>query len=185
MSAIGKWRIAVMIAGAMVLGLLLGVPVVRAASAALAKAHAGNPVRTAPADRAETAVYPGSPVLMLARSACGAGGDYKVPPGKVLIITSVNFYNIAAVNGDPVETDLLDGPASHPCKTLLASGLDTDITLSVSQNFQPGIPVRTGQSLGVRETNSEGTAEIYGYLVPSADVPAGAAPRAPATRARR
>lgn len=41
-------------------------------------------------------------------------------------------------------------------------------------SFNPGIPVPTGDALGVPEANELGSVEVYGYLVPKADVPAGA-----------
>jgi hypothetical protein len=102
---------------------------------------------------------------------CSAGGIYKIPSGKALIITGADFYDAEATTGTPSELDLEEGPSSAPCTTLLAAGSSSDESASQNQVFQPGIAVPAGDVLGLNEYYSRGSAEFYGYLVPSNDVP--------------
>ena len=115
---------------------------------------------------------------------CTANGIYRVPAGQALIITGVNFYNAAITAGMEHELDLYAGPASSPCVHLLAAGLapSSDDHISQNQVFNPGIPVPAGDALGVEATNEVGSVEFYGYLVPKADVAAGAVDRSTRTQ---
>jgi hypothetical protein len=107
-------------------------------------------------------------------ASCAANGIYKVPAGRALIITGVTFFNFEKNIGTPAEQDLTFGPAADPCSDLAAAGLDSDQELSLNQSFQPGVPVPAGDAVGLVGSNSAGSTEFYGYLVPSAAVPASA-----------
>src|SRR6185437_11400984 len=102
-------------------------------------------------------------------------GVYKVPAGKALIITSVNFV-LDAVSPSVEGTGLvlLAGPVAHPCKSTVAAAyapVGTDFA-SVDQVYPSGIPVPAGDALGLTAgANDDGLAVIYGYLVPAAAVP--------------
>src|SRR5262245_34395646 len=50
---------------------------------------------------------------------CAPGGFYRVPKKKALIITGVVFTPVSP--GNPIERDVLMGPADTPCKTFVAS----------------------------------------------------------------
>ena len=107
------------------------------------------------------------------------GGVYKVPAGKALIITSVNFV-LDAVSPTTEGTGLIliAGPSAHPCKPTVSRTVasafaptGTDFA-SVDQVYPSGIPIPGGDALGLAAgVNDAGLATIYGYLVPAAAVP--------------
>jgi hypothetical protein len=170
------WRTALLIAAALIAGTFLGPPVVQAATASLVTIQGSGSTSQVKVTKAgqleETPIDPASAVTVLGTPACTASGFYTIPAGKALIITGVSFSNSAAVENERVEFTLTAGPTSTPCMDTLASGVDSDVTLTLSQDFQPGIPVPAGDCLGMTQINNNGTAEIYGYLVPKAEVPA-------------
>ena len=98
---------------------------------------------------------------------CAAGGFYTIPSGKALIITGVTYY-IGQSSGTAGEL-LYAGPSSTPCTSLLNSGIST-VTVSQNQVFQPGIAVPAGDALGWVSSNSTGSFDVYGYLVPATAV---------------
>jgi hypothetical protein len=183
-----------LVTGALLAGSLVGPPLVQAATATivtiqgsgstnkakvsttgqlsvnpnLATTGAGQ-VEAAPAD-------PGKAVVVLGGPSCAAGGIYTVPAGQALIITGVNFYNAASAADMPHELDLDAGPVATPCTNTLTVGIAPSSEDDVSQNqaFSTGIPVPAGDAVGVAELNELGKVEFYGYLVPSADLPAAA-----------
>ena len=194
MQATSKWRTVALITGALLAGSVIGPPIVQAATAGivtiqgsgsshkakvtssgqlsvdpgLAKTGVGQ-IEAAPAD-------PGHAVVIFAFPNCGAGGIFTVPAGKALIITGVNFYNSASSAGIAHELDVDSGPAASPCIHVLTAGIAPGSVDRVSQNqaFNPGIPVPAGDAIGVPAVNETGSVEVYGYLVPKTDVPAGA-----------
>lgn len=112
-------------AGALLIGSLIGPPLARAASAALVRIEGANSTHvaavsksgrlsvnagltTTPAGQVEVApASPANAVVVTTTSLkCGAGGVYKVPAGKALIITSVNFV-LDAVSPSVEGTGLL------------------------------------------------------------------------------
>lgn len=194
MQAAEKWRTAALVAVALLAGSVIGPPLVQAATAGivtiqgsssshrakvsstgqlsvnpdLAKTGAGQ-VKAAPAD-------PGKTVVVFSFPTCKANGSYKVPAGQALIITGVNFYNAANTAAMAHELDLDAGPAPSPCLHILTAGIAPGSEDRISQNqaFNPGIPVPAGDAVGVADDNELGSVEFFGYLVPKADVPAGA-----------
>jgi hypothetical protein len=203
MQATEEWRTTALVAVALLVGSVIGPPLVQAATAGivtiqgagsshraqvnskgqlsvnpnLAMTGAGQ-VKTAPAD-------PGKAVVIFATANCNNDGVYKIPAGQALIITSVNFYNAASTTNLSHELDLLAGPAPTPCTHLVAAGLAPASEDAISQNqvFNSGIPVPAGDALGLSAVNESGSVEVYGYLVPKADVPANAVNLATRTQA--
>ena len=112
---------------------------------------------------------------------CAANGFYKVPAGKALIITTLNFYDFNVGAGHN-ELDLLAGPAATPCTKFLAAGVENSADVSENQVFQPGIAVPAGDALGMLAVNDDGSVHMYGYLVPAAAVPATALDSLPKVR---
>jgi hypothetical protein len=102
---------------------------------------------------------------------CAPGGIYKAPAGKALIITSVDFYNGQQPPGAIHNIFLTAGPAATPCTYWLAAQSTPDLALAQNQVFPTGIPVPAGDAVGLGSTDTSGSAEIYGYLVPAAAVP--------------
>jgi hypothetical protein len=189
-----RWRTASLVAGALLIGSLIGPPLAQAASAALVRIEGANSTHvaavsksgqlsvnaglsTTPAGQVKVALAsPANTVVVTTVGlTCAAGGVYKVPAGKALIITSVNF-DLDAVSPSAEGTGLIltAGPSAHPCKSTVASAfapVGTDFA-SVDQVYPAGIPVPAGDALGLAAgVNDGGLATIYGYLVPAAAVP--------------
>lgn len=194
MQVSGNWRTASLVAGALLIGSLIGPPLARAASAALVRIEGANSTHvaavsksgqlsvnagltTTPAGQVEVApASPANTVVVTTTSlTCGAGGVYTVPAGKALIITSVNFV-LDAVSPSAEGTGLIltAGPSADPCTSTVATAyapVGTDFA-SVDQVYPSGIPIPAGDALGLESgTNDGGLAIIYGYLVPAAAVP--------------
>jgi hypothetical protein len=179
--------------GAVLVGTMVGPAVVQAATAGLVKIAGARGSHVADvsssgrlsvdaglgmtkAGQVETAeASPSAYVIALAAPSCGAGGIYKIPSGKALIITGVDFY-LDANSSTPgqLQQDLEVGPAATPCKHIVAVGEDTTQIVAQQQVFQPGIAVPAGDAVGLVTADPSGSAEIYGYLVPASAVPAGA-----------
>lgn len=196
MQAADRWRTMALVTAALLAGSIIGPPLVQAATASIVTIQGGGSSNKAKvsstgqlsvnpnlaktgADQVEAApADPGQAVVLLATPKCAAGGIYTVPAGKALIVTGVTFYNAASTANVAHELDLDAGPAASPCLSVLAAGIAPSSEDRISQNqaFSPGIPVPAGDALGVPAVNDLGTVEFYGYLVPKADVPAGALP---------
>lgn len=136
------------------------------------------------AGQVETAeASPSAYVIALGGPSCAAGGIYKIPAGKALIITGVDFYLDANSSmPEQLQQDLEVGPAATPCKHIVAAGEDTTQIVAQQQVFQPGIAVPAGDAVGLVTADPSGGAEIYGYLVPAAAVPATADRNLPGSR---
>jgi hypothetical protein len=161
---------------------------VQAATVGLVTIRSGTGTSTALVTKAgqlqSTMAGGASLVTVFGFPACSANGFYTIPAGKALIITGINFYNIATGSG-PSEIDLTAGPISTPCQQLLAGGLNDSPAETQSQTFQPGIPIPAGDSLGAIGNNQSGSLQVYGYLVPAAAVPANALQHLHGSRAGR
>jgi hypothetical protein len=79
---------------------------------------------------------------------------------------------------------VLVGPASTPCATIIAAVLVGPETASQNQVFQPGIPVPAGDAIGLDGANEAGPIAFYGYLVPASAVPANALSNLPSAIGR-
>jgi hypothetical protein len=191
------WRTASLVAGALLLGTLIGPPLAQAASAALVRiegAHnthlaavsksgqlsvnAGLP--TTPAGQLNVALAnPASEVIKFIAGPGTCVGPaavaYTIPKGKALIITAVDFYtqSQAQTQGLVHFSFLTAAPAgSDPCTHILAGAAGSDILDFQNQVFPAGIAVPAGWVLGIDDGGNEvGSIEFYGYLVPAAAVP--------------
>jgi hypothetical protein len=120
------------------------------------------------------AADPRSLVAVSSSRSCAAGGIYKIPAGKALIVTGVDFLT-AGVTSDAHYLALAAGPAATPCTNLVAAATEkTEQVVSQNQIFSPGIPVPAGDAIGLVGFNDNVVAIFYGYLVPAAAVPANA-----------
>jgi hypothetical protein len=199
MQVSSRWRTATLMAGALLIGSVIGPPLVQAATAGLvriegagssneakvgssgrlsvdaglATTKAGQ-VQVAEADPASTVVVLGS---LTAGSPCSA--IYTIPAGKALIITGVDFTEEASSSG-PHGLFLFAGLPANPCNRVVAEAAATEAFTSQNQVFVPGIAVPAGSAIGLEGPNDVGTALLYGYLVPAAAVPASALRNLPA-----
>jgi hypothetical protein len=188
------WRVAGLLAIGVLVGSVIGPPIVQAATSLVTIQGAGSTHKakvdstgrllvnskgttkitgvgsTKASQLLTTEAGAAAAVVVFNGPSCAAGGIYTIPAGKALIITGVNFYNHAAGAGDH-ELILLTGPAASPCSSLVAAGIQTDVDVSQNQSFHPGIPVPAGGAVGLSAFNDNGTVELYGYLVPAAAVP--------------
>lgn len=190
MQVSSRWRTASLVAGALLIGSVLGPPLARAAAAGLVRIEGGHTsnlaavsrsgrlsvdagLTTTRAGQVTVAVTdPRSLVVAAGSTNCGAGGIYKIPAGKALIITGAEFVTAAATSGQH-ELILLAGRAANPCARQLAIAADKNQPFaSQNQVFNPGIPVPAGDAVGLFGSNDVGLAFVYGYLVPAAAVPA-------------
>jgi hypothetical protein len=196
MQVSSSWRTASLVAGALLIGSLIGPPLAHAASAALIRiegAHSTNVAAVSKSGRlsvnagltttpsGQVEVAPASPAKTVVVTTgnnslgCAAGGFYTVPAGKALIVTGVNF-DLDAVSPNVEGTGLvvLAGPVAHPCKSLVGvadAPIGTDFE-TVDQVYPSGVPVPAGDALALTPAvNDDGIATIYGYLVPAAAVP--------------
>jgi hypothetical protein len=179
-----RWRTVALVAAALLAGSIIGPPLAQAASVGIvtiegsgstnrAAVSGAGQVYTAPAD-------PGKAVTVFSfagsgGAGCAAGGIYTIPAGQALIVTGVDFYNFATTASFH-ELVLEAGPAATPCAHILAAGVGPGSEDGVSQNqaFSPGIAVPAGDAVGLNQFNDSGSVDLYGYLVPAADVPPGA-----------
>jgi len=202
MQAAEKWRTTALVTAALLAGSVIGPPLVQAATAGIvtiqgsASAHRAkvsstgqlsvnpNLAKTGAGQVTATPADPGRAVVVFSFPNCKKNGIYKVPAGHALIVTGVNFYNAATSPGSAHELDLNAGPAAAPCVHILTAGIapGSEDRVTLSQVFNPGIPVPAGDAVGVAESNELGSVEFYGYLVPKADVPAGAVFRSTRTQ---
>ncbi len=104
---------------------------------------------------------------------------YTVPAGKALILKSAQFQLERNGTEPPtVRAWVYAGTCGVSAKLLAASNVDRQ-SETVSTDFGTGVPIPSGQSVIVNSYNNRGSAFVYGYLVPSAAVPASALDRLP------
>ena len=194
MQVSSHWRTASLVAGALLMGSVIGAPLAQAVSAGLVRIEGGRTANLAAVNKSgQLSVNPGlattaagqvksalaSPAQMVTTVSsppiCSAGGLYKIPAGKALIITGVTFLNIAVTGSMPHGLGLDAGPSAKPCSRALTAAEAPSSEDRVSQNqvFSPGIPVPAGDALGLFASNDDGGAIVYGYLVPASAVPPG------------
>ena len=187
MQAAYRWRTASLVAGALLVGTVIGQPVVQAASAGLVRLEGGGSTHVASVSGAGrlsvdaglpmtaarqvqvAEASAGSLVVRFGFATCNAGGIYKIPSGKALIITAVDF-NVGQQPPGHVLV-LTAGPFATPCQKMLAGQNTPDVSVSPNQIFPTGIPVPAGDAIGLSSADGMVSVEIYGYLVPAAAVP--------------
>ncbi len=187
------WRTAILVAGALLIGSVIGAPLAQAVSAGLVRIEGGHTANlaavsktgqlsvnaglaTTPSGQVKFALAsPADSVAVLGNADCAANGIYKIPSGKALIITGATFSNFAHNVGQEHNLNLEAGPAAAPCTFSLSFAIAPSSVDAMSQNqvFSPGIAVPAGDAIGLAEGNEDGAVEFYGYLVPAAAVPAG------------
>jgi hypothetical protein len=189
MQITNRWRTAALVAGALLCGSVLGPPLAQAASAGLVRLEGGGSSHLAKVSASGrlsvnaalpmtstgqlnvAGANPRSIVVRFFAPSCAPGGIYKIPAGKALIITAVNFYNVATSASKVNQLFLEAGPVAHPCTSPLAAGLTPADNATENEVFPSGLPVPAGDAIGMDEFNENGKAEIYGYLVPASAVP--------------
>jgi len=189
MQITNRWRTTAIVAGALLCGSIVGPPLAQAASAGLVRLEGGGSAHVAKVSASGrlsvdaglpktstgqlnvAGANPRSIVVRFFAPSCAPGGVYKIPAGKALIITAVNFYNVATNAIEVNQLFLEAGPVATPCKSPLAAGITPADNASENEVFPSGLPVPAGDALGMDEFNENGKAEIYGYLVPAAAVP--------------
>ena len=192
MKVSNRWRMATLLAGALLAGTIIGPPIVQAATASLIRIEGGGSSHLAtvsnsgqlsvntglastPTRQLQVAdASPSSLVNVWSNPNCSAGGIYTVPAGKALIITALNFYNWTGSPGSH-QLVMYAGPPAAPCSSSahpLSAGVGTDNGDSmVNQVYPSGIVVPAGDAVGLNTFNDSGSAELYGYLVPASAVP--------------
>ncbi|SRR5579871_3092366 len=184
MQVSGRWRIAALVTGALIVGSAFGPPLARAASASLIRLEGGDSTHVAKVSKSgrlsvntglpvtsagEVAVAPASPRSLVTipptGASCAAGGIYTVPAGMTLIITSVEFTAAVSTATGTYLGQLEDGPTATPCRNLIAMDFGAQQPVS-SQNevFPSGIAVPAGDSIGLTDNTGIVSAFIYGYL---------------------
>ena len=184
------WPAAAMVAGALLVGTVIGPAVVQAATAGLVRLEGGGSSHVAKVSSSgQLAVNPGlaqtrahqllavqaSPssyvALDIANATCPAA-SYQAPRGDALIITGALFVHYPTTSAPPAGLGIAYGPAAKPCSFAgTFSVTNQSLEISDYQEFQPGIAIPAGDAIGMYDLHDGGAAVIYGYLVPAADVP--------------
>jgi hypothetical protein len=95
---------------------------------------------------------------------------YTVPAGKALIIqTLVGYMHNAMPAGNNDEIDLFEGVN---CTNFIAAAVSDRAHETVTETFGSGIVIPGGSVISAIGVNSNGSFQIYGYLVPANLVPA-------------
>jgi hypothetical protein len=185
-----RWRTASMVAGALIVGSIVGPPLAQAAatatglvriegagSTAVAKVSKSGQLSvntgmaTTPTGQLQVAeASPKSVVTIFGTPSCAAGGIYTAPSGEALVITAINFYNWTATPGGH-QLVLYEGTNEKPCGNIDNTGIVSagvsDYDVSQNQVFPSGIVIPPGDTLGLYNFNDNGNVEIYGYLIPA------------------
>ena len=184
-----QWPTAVLVAGALVAGTVIGPTAVQAATAGLVQLEGGGSSHLAKVSSSgQLSVNPGltqtaaHQILAVQASPSSyvtvIGADntpgvcttiYQIPSGHALIITGADF-SLGEFTSPPEALNILSGPAAQPCTSLAAFSASEQAQATDNQVFQPGIAIPAGDVIGMEGT-ANGGVEIYGYLVPAAEVP--------------
>jgi hypothetical protein len=189
MSKTSRWPIAALVAGALLVGTIIGPSVVQAASAGLVRIEGGGNSHEAKVSAsgqlsvnpglAETPAHqvlaaeasPSSFVTAISLADCSAGGMYKIPRGHAFILTGADFDNISANNVSGEQFVIMYGSSASPCTFDAAAAGNSALLDTQNQVFQPGIAIPAGDAIGLSSQNDSGAVQIYGYLVPASAVP--------------
>ena len=183
-----RWPVGALVAGALLVGTIIGPTVVQAATAGLVRLEGGGSSHVAKVSSAgqlsvnpgltETAAgqilaaqaRPSSFVTAIGVAGCPKG-FYRIPKGKALILTGADFDNLSSNGTNGEQLVLTYGPASSPCEFFAAVGGSSEFIHTENQVFQPGIAIPAGDAIGISAQNDIGAVQIYGYLVPGSAVP--------------
>jgi hypothetical protein len=187
-----RWPTAALVAGALLVGTVIGPAIVQAATAGLVRLEGGgsshvakvsssgqlsvNPGLTQTAAHQILAVQasPSSYVAKAGRGSCSKGGLYQIPRGDAFILTGAEFSHVAPSSG-PEGLIIWYGPTATPCMVEAAFSVSEAAEATDNQVYQPGIAIPAGDAIGVQSQGDDGGVEIYGYLVPASEVPRHAA----------
>lgn len=188
MKANSRWTAAALVAGALLVGTIIGPTVVQAATAGLVRLEGGGSSHVAKVSSSgQLSVNPGltetsahqilaaeanplSYVTAIGLATCAKGGIYKIPKGEALILTGADFDNISADATNGEQFVVMYGPSGSPCTFDAAVAGSPALLDTQNQVFQPGIPIPAGDAVGLSEQNDNGAVQIYGYLVPASAV---------------
>jgi hypothetical protein len=183
-----RWPIAGLIAGALLIGTVIGPSVVQAATAGLVRLQGGGSSHEAKVTAsgqldvnpglAETPAHqilaaeasPSSFVTAIGVANCSAGGIYKIPRGDALILTGADFDNLSSDNVNGEQFSVMYGPSASPCTSFAAVAGSSALIETENQVFQPGVAIPAGDAIGLDGQNDRGAVQIYGYLVPASAV---------------
>jgi len=184
-----RWPVAALVAGALLVGTIIGPTVVQAATAGLFRLEGGGSSHLARVSAsgqlsvnpglAQTRAHqilaaeanPSSFVTAIGVANCGSGGIYKIPRGDAFILTGADFDNLSADSANGEQLAIQYGKSATPCTFFAAVGGSSEFIHTENQVFQPGIAIPAGDGIGVLGENDRGAVQIYGYLVPAGAVP--------------
>lgn len=183
-----RWPVGALVAGALLVGTIIGPTVVQAATAGLVRLEGGGSAHVAKVSSSgQLSVNPGltetgagqilaaearpsSFVTAIGVASCPSG-FYKIPKGKALILTGADFDNLSSDGTNGEQLVLTYGPAASPCDFFAAAAGSSAIIHTENQVFQPGIAIPAGDAVGISGQNDRGAVQFYGYLVPASTVP--------------
>lgn len=193
--SVPHWRTATLVAAALVVGVIVAPPLAQAAATAtsLFRLEGGGSSNVAKVSSSgqlsvntgltQTAAHqilaaeasPSSYVAAVGDTTnCSAGGIYQIPAGDAFILTGADFDHVALSTGPPEDSVIRYGPSATPCTSIAAFSVGESQDATDNQVFQPGIAIPAGDAIGLSGPDNGGI-EIYGYLVPTSEVPQHAA----------
>lgn len=182
------WRVAGLLALGILVGYVIGPPIVQAATS-LVTIQGGGSTHKAKVNASgqlsvntEAAVNKAGQLLtgqaapsnyksifMLSTTDCTTPG-FTVPAGKALIVSETTFFLFNNTPGSGVDILLTTG-APGTCTAFVAAGATSNAVETVNQSYPTGIPIPTGTELhAVSEGDGGGSMFVYGYLVPAGSV---------------
>jgi hypothetical protein len=169
-----RWLVAGLMAGALLVGTVIGPSVVQAATAGLVRLEGGGSSNVAKVSATgqilAAEASPSSYVTAIGLANCSAGGIYAVPRGDALILTGADFDNISTDGTSAEQLGIAYGKTASPCTFDAAVAGSTALVETENQVFQPGIVIPSGDAIGLIGQNDSGAVQIYGYLVPASTV---------------
>jgi hypothetical protein len=112
---------------------------------------------------------PGNFVRIIAPSADTCTVVYTAPADKALVIKSIEYIVFPESPGTYVQQTLYINSGSEPCGNFVAIGGDSVHSTHFS-NIEPGLLIRPGRTLASVGPPDDGSAIIYGYLVPASSL---------------
>jgi hypothetical protein len=94
---------------------------------------------------------------------------YTAPADKALVIKTIEYIVFPESPGTYVQQTLYLNSGSEPCGTFVAIGGDSVHSAHVT-NIEPGLLIRPGRTLASVGPPDDGSAIIYGYLVPASSL---------------
>jgi len=94
---------------------------------------------------------------------------YTAPADKALVIKSIEYIVFPESPGTYVQQTLYINSGSEPCGSFVAIGGDS-VHSTHFTNIEPGLLIRPGRTLASVGPPDDGSAIIYGYLVPASSL---------------